>query len=554
MSKNIHKLPPLTSPRPAKRAHVEANTPSKCEMRVQVPTPSLTTPSKKNRLLMRYTSPAQTTQTKKKQTPSADRFIPDRRRVHSALAQRSLRAGATNSNTAHNSKAKTTSNQQDSKVTLEFQRHLLSAMCSVPVDAIDIDPEQELPCQPKCLFSSASTLQSDAKLSKKNKNMPINPSNADELRVLKYLEDDEDEGGINRVRSTAVHRNRDFSSKPVKILDAPGISCDFYSHLTAWGDNGLIAVALGLDVYTYNPATTDTTHLTDLSGRAEISTVAWCPTPGAAHLLTVGYRTGDVVVYDCKEGKIVRIYRDNHSMAVCCLTWKGSLLASGSRDESICLTDFRAPASDPPREYLRHHKGTVCNMKWNQAGTVLASGGNDDIVCLWDAKMMGSRVGGAPPRSTLVGHKGAVKAMDWCPHSSNILASGGGSCDQTVMIWNTDSAALLNSTRVHAQISAVQWSPVAKELITSHGFQLSATCGELGVWKYERDHSLTNLHTIHGGHKGRVLGLVLSPDGSTVMSSGEDQMIMFWEGLFGEQPRRVDTSIMGGLSLGPCIR
>eukprot|EP00542_Grammatophora_oceanica_P011363 CAMPEP_0194036654 /NCGR_PEP_ID=MMETSP0009_2-20130614/9021_1 /TAXON_ID=210454 /ORGANISM="Grammatophora oceanica, Strain CCMP 410" /LENGTH=53 /DNA_ID=CAMNT_0038678503 /DNA_START=30 /DNA_END=187 /DNA_ORIENTATION=+ len=39
-------------------------------------------------------------------------------------------------------------------------------------------------------------------------------------------------------------------------------------------------------------------------------------------------------------------------------------------------------------------------------------------------------VGSVSPLYTLTDHKAAVKALDWCPWSRGLLASGGGSADR----------------------------------------------------------------------------------------------------------------------------
>jgi len=47
------------------------------------------------------------------------------------------------------------------------------------------------------------------------------------------------------------------------------------------------------------------------------------------------------------------------------------------------------------------------------------------------------------PRHIFSDHRAAVKALAWCPWQRHLLASGGGSRDQTIKFWNTDSGQLL---------------------------------------------------------------------------------------------------------------
>lgn len=36
-------------------------------------------------------------------------------------------------------------------------------------------------------------------------------------------------------------------------------------------------------------------------------------------------------------------------------------------------------------------------------------------------------------------HKAAVRAIDWSPHQRGILATGGGTADQMIKIWNINT-------------------------------------------------------------------------------------------------------------------
>lgn len=62
-------------------------------------------------------------------------------------------------------------------------------------------------------------------------------------------------------------------------------------------------------------------------------------------------------------------------------------------------------------------------------GTSLASGSNDNNIFIWDTDNHKLRL-------KYDGHKGAVKALGWCPWKSGVLASGGGSGDRTIKIWS----------------------------------------------------------------------------------------------------------------------
>jgi cell division cycle 20-like protein 1, cofactor of APC complex len=59
----------------------------------------------------------------------------------------------------------------------------------------------------------------------------------------------------------------------------------------------------------------------------------------------------------------------------------------------------------------------------------LASGGNDNKLIVWDLKKGGKM-------HTFHKHLAAVKALAWSPHQHNLLASGGGTADRCIRLWN----------------------------------------------------------------------------------------------------------------------
>lgn len=50
-------------------------------------------------------------------------------------------------------------------------------------------------------------------------------------------------------------------------------------------------------------------------------------------------------------------------------------------------------------------------------------------------------------------HCAAVKALAWCPYQFNVLASGGGTSDGCIKIWNIQKGTRINSIDTKAQAS-----------------------------------------------------------------------------------------------------
>ncbi|CAI5950111.1 unnamed protein product [Closterium sp. NIES-64] len=114
---------------------------------------------------------------------------------------------------------------------------------------------------------------------------------------------------------------------------------------------------------------------------------------------------------------------------------------------------------------MAHPEG-VCGLKWAPSGRQLASGGDDNLVHIWDTALMSSSIApdaagrrdGEGRRRTnpssaatsatgshvpllhrFADHRGAVKALAWCPFRTHLLATGGGANDCTIRFWNTQT-------------------------------------------------------------------------------------------------------------------
>ena len=101
------------------------------------------------------------------------------------------------------------------------------------------------------------------------------------------------------------------------------------------------------------------------------------------------------------------------------------MLFTGSKDTKILAHDYRSHQG--PVMKFNGHRGEVCGLKHDACG--LASGSNDNFAYIWDLAT-------GRARYQLAGHKAAVKALAWCPWQRNLLATGGGTSDQSMRFWN----------------------------------------------------------------------------------------------------------------------
>ncbi|THU43372.1 hypothetical protein C4D60_Mb00t13490 [Musa balbisiana] len=128
---------------------------------------------------------------------------------------------------------------------------------------------------------------------------------------------------------------------------------------------------------------------------------------------------------------------DENQAPVLSLAWRSnSILTVGRFDGTVVDYDFRK--DDMFICFYNGHRRGVCSLKWSGlSGRYLASGGHDKLVHIWDACMPVSRHRQRQWLHRISSHTSIVKAVDWCPTRSNLLASGGGCNDHCVKFWNT---------------------------------------------------------------------------------------------------------------------
>ncbi|CAL9780458.1 unnamed protein product [Musa acuminata subsp. burmannicoides] len=202
---------------------------------------------------------------------------------------------------------------------------------------------------------------------------------------------------------------------------------------------------------------------------------------------------------------------DENQAPVLSLAWRSnSILTVGRFDGTVVDYDFRK--DDMFICFYNGHRRGVCSLKWSmllylaqrRAGQTSAHMG-----CL-HARLTSPSTP-TPMASQISSHTSIVKAVDWCPTRSNLLASGGGCNDNCVKFWNTVNGSCLNSIDAGSEVCALLWDKNKSELLTSHG----SPNNQLTLWNYP---SMTRVAEV-SGHSSRVLSLAGSPLGGVVASA-----------------------------------
>lgn len=336
---------------------------------------------------------------------------------------------------------------------------------------------------------------------------------------------------VNSVKKAQL---RYISPTPDRILDAPDFKNDYYLNLIDWSSGNLLAVALNRDMYLWNanvgeisqPFSMECSDEPESESNDYICSTAWIQ--NSSNILAVGNSKNIVQLWDIQKQTCLRDMK-SHVSRVGSLSWNNHILSSGSRSGDIHHHDVRVK---------QHHVGTfklhtqeVCGLKWSHDGRHLASGANDNLVSIWELSAISHQ---SQPLHVFEEHTAAVKAVSWCPWQSNLLASGGGSADGNIKIWNIYNGNVLQTRNAKSQISCILWSKKHKELISSHGFRQN----KLTIWKYPEMTRVCNLT----GHTARILMMAMSPDEETVASISADETLRLWK-CFASDDKQKSTKI-----------
>ena len=301
-------------------------------------------------------------------------------------------------------------------------------------------------------------------------------------------------------------------------------------------------MALNKDMHIWNAENGDITMLFGMKEEENHYITSTCWINNYDDYLAVGNSKNHVEIWDI--GRQTRI-REMKSLTpigrVGCISWNEHILSNGSRSGHIHHHDVRV--KNHLVGTLKLHQKEVCGLKWSPDGRHLASGANDNLVAIWDARITRD----AQPLHVLRDHSAAVKAVSWCPWQNNVLATGGGTADGHIKIWNIYNGSLLQSRDAESQISCILWSTHYKELISSHGFQQN----QLSIWKYPEMTKVSDLT----GHSSRVLMMCMSPDEEMIASVGADETLRLWK-CFAVDIKAKETFVLGEKksSLDKCIR
>ena len=212
-------------------------------------------------------------------------------------------------------------------------------------------------------------------------------------------------------RPTSVVENLKKRRQCTLTLDGPGIVNDAYGYPISWSRRNLIAVACGVEVFYQNLNTKVVSRMCGGGFDVALGRIQAIEWGDEVHedYLALGSTAGVVQVWEAdpsdKAGRILRSWEEESMTKVCCLSWKGDILAVGSQGGSISYFDLR---EDGQTKVVPAHKGQVLSLKWSTDGNYLASGDDLGVVRIWDKRACKSLLEPGA-QSAKMRHRGPVK-------------------------------------------------------------------------------------------------------------------------------------------------
>ena len=304
-------------------------------------------------------------------------------------------------------------------------------------------------------------------------------------------------------------RSRPLPKKPYKILDSPEMEDDFYKQLLHWSPtNNMVAIGLSNSVYIWDAQKKKANLLCEFFEYEELCSLRW---DQDGKFFAFGMGSGEIKIWDFKKNQSVQSL-SGHTSRVGAIDWSDCIF-SGSKDKTVQMID-RREGDSPTKEFLGHSKQVLNVRKSPNNHPYILSGGNDNKALVYDIRKEKNYLFKAT-------HEGPVRAIDWSSRRKGVFATGGGSSDMIVKLWNLNHQKKIDEVMTGAQVCDVKFSPLEKEIVVSLG-------GEANTVEFFKEKNLQKVGSLRG-HSARVLNIDFSPDMTDLVSISPDETMRFWE-------------------------
>ncbi len=247
----------------------------------------------------------------------------------------------------------------------------------------------------------------------------------------------------------------------------------------------------------------------------------------------VGTSSGQILSGDVQRKKAVTSYGIRRgSLPVNSIAIQGDRVFFGGESATLLSIDIRAPSSLVENTYCFDAAHKICKILAHTERDVIVVGTDAGAIHFFDVRKL------VAPYQALQEHKAAVKALSFI--NGSYLASGGGTADRTVKIWNLTTSQKVNERQMEGQITGIGYSN--KTLIVTHGYlQEGTTFLSLPGAQVPLEPTQMAFDPSPGG---RVLDLAVSPDESALFTISADERIKY----YAMKPKKKAQGLPMGLS------
>ncbi|XP_063111486.1 apoptotic protease-activating factor 1 isoform X2 [Cavia porcellus] len=230
-----------------------------------------------------------------------------------------------------------------------------------------------------------------------------------------------------------------------------------------------------------------------------------------------------VKIWNSVTGKLVHIYDEHTEQVNCCCFTNSSqnlLLATASNDCLLKLWDLN---QNYCRNTLINHLNSVTHCRFSPDDELLASCSADGTLKLWDvrsaneSKSINVKQFFLNPEEPHEDLEVIVKCCSWSADGARVMAAA----KNKIFLFDIHTSGLVAEihTGHHSTIQYCDFSPHNQLAVVA----LSQFCVEL--WNTDTCVKVADCR----GHLSWVHGVMFSPDGSSFLTSSDDQTIRVWE-------------------------
>ncbi|KAK8400426.1 hypothetical protein O3P69_003240 [Scylla paramamosain] len=248
-----------------------------------------------------------------------------------------------------------------------------------------------------------------------------------------------------------------------------------------------------------------------------------CWSPDSQRICVVGEGRGKFAhVFMMDTGASVKGDLSGHTKAINSVSWKPTRpfrIATGSEDSKAAFFEgppfvFKCTKGD--------HGKFVQSVRFSPNGERFATGGFDGKIFVYNGSSSDlDKELGSPA------HKGGIYAVSWSPDSKRLLSASG---DKTCKVWDVESGDLVADFPMGSDLEDQQMS-----CLWAGNYLLSISLS--GFINYLDLDNPSKPKKIIKGHNKPITRVGLSPDKSTLYTTGVDGTVTVWDVATGDNDR-----------------